>query len=84
MASSNLTYSCFFNKDYPESAEQGSSKWLNYQLSMLMNICHWEYETGIFQFVFRCFAPTPHRPKMPFTYVVNFYSDMSLSKGHLG
>ena len=24
------------------------------------------------------------RPKMPFTYVVNVYSDMSLSKGHLG
>ena len=22
--------------------------------------------------------------KMPFTYVVNVYSDMSLSKGHLG
>ena len=26
----------------------------------------------------------PSRPKMPFTYVVNVYSDMSLSKGHLG
>ena len=26
----------------------------------------------------------PPRPKMPFTYVVNVYSDMSLSKGHLG
>ena len=24
------------------------------------------------------------RPKMPFTYVVNVYSDMSSSKGHLG
>ena len=24
------------------------------------------------------------RPKMPLTYVVNDYSDMSLSKGHLG
>ena len=29
-------------------------------------------------------APPPPRPKMPFTYVVNVYSDMSLSKGHLG
>ena len=28
--------------------------------------------------------PPPPRPKMPFTYVVNVYSDMSLSKGHLG
>ena len=27
---------------------------------------------------------SPSRPKMPFTYVVNGYSDMSLSKGHLG
>ena len=26
----------------------------------------------------------PPRPKMPFTYVVYVYSDMSLSKGHLG
>ena len=26
---------------------------------------------------------SPPRPKMPFTYVVNVYSDMSLSKGHL-
>ena len=26
----------------------------------------------------------PPRPKMPLTYVVNVYSDMSLSKGHLG
>ena len=26
----------------------------------------------------------PPRPKMPFTYVVNVYSDMSLSKGLLG
>ena len=29
-------------------------------------------------------APPPPRPKMPLTYVVNVYSDMSLSKGHLG
>ena len=29
-------------------------------------------------------GPFPPRPKMPFTYVVNVYSDMSLSKGHLG
>ena len=28
--------------------------------------------------------PPPPRPKMPFTHVVNVYSDMSLSKGHLG
>ena len=27
---------------------------------------------------------SPPRPKIPFTYVVNVYSDMSLSKGHLG
>ena len=27
---------------------------------------------------------SPPRPKMPFTYVVNVYSDMSLPKGHLG
>ena len=26
----------------------------------------------------------PPRPKIPFTHVVNVYSDMSLSKGHLG
>ena len=26
----------------------------------------------------------PPRPKMPIIYVVNVYSDMSLSKGHLG
>ena len=26
----------------------------------------------------------PPRPKMPFTYVVKVYSDMSLSKGRLG
>ena len=26
----------------------------------------------------------PPRPKMPFTYVVNVNSDMSLSEGHLG
>ena len=29
-------------------------------------------------------APPPPKPKMPFIYVVNVYSDMSLSKGHLG
>ena len=28
--------------------------------------------------------PPAPRPKIPFTYVVNVYSDMSLSKGHLG
>ena len=28
--------------------------------------------------------PPPPRPKMPFTYVVNVNSDMSLSKWHLG
>ena len=28
--------------------------------------------------------PPPPRPKMPFTYVVNIYSHMSLSKGHVG
>ena len=27
---------------------------------------------------------SPPRPKMPFTYVVNVYSDMSVPKGHLG
>ena len=27
--------------------------------------------------------PPPPRPKMPFTYVVNVYIDVSLSKGHL-
>ena len=26
----------------------------------------------------------PPRPKLPFTYVVNVYSDMMFSKGHLG
>ena len=26
----------------------------------------------------------PPRPKMPFTYVVNVYSDIKVSKGHLG
>ena len=29
-------------------------------------------------------TPFPPRPKTPFTYVVYVYSDMSLSKGHLG
>ena len=29
-------------------------------------------------------SPPPPRPKTPFTYVVYVYSDMSLSKGHLG
>ena len=29
-------------------------------------------------------AAFPPRPKMPFTYVVNVYSDISLSKGYLG
>ena len=45
------------------------------------DICHWKDETGVFQFVLDA---SPPRPKMPFTYVVNVYSDMSLSKGHLG
>ena len=30
-----------------------------------------------------CATPSP-RPKTPFTYVVYVYSDISLSKGHLG
>ena len=29
-------------------------------------------------------APPPPRPKTPITYVLYVYSDMSLSKGHLG
>ena len=29
-------------------------------------------------------TPFPPRPKTPFTYVVYFYSEMSLSKGRLG
>ena len=29
-------------------------------------------------------TPFPPRPKTPFTYVIYVYSDMSLSKGHLG
>ena len=29
-------------------------------------------------------TPFPLRPKTPFTYAVYVYSDMSLSKGHLG
>ena len=29
-------------------------------------------------------SPSPSRPKTPFTYVVKVYSDMLLSKGHLG
>ena len=49
-------------------------------------------EIGVFQFVFRCFSPPPPPPpppprpktKMPFKYVVNVFSDMSLSKKHLG
>ena len=31
-----------------------------------------------------CLDAFPPRPKMSYTYVVNVYSDMSLSKGHLG
>ena len=39
-------------------------------------------EIGVFQFVFLdAFTP---RPKMPFTYAVNVYSDMSLLQGYLG
>ena len=34
--------------------------------------------------VFEIVVVCPPRPKMPFTYVVNVYSGMSLSKGHLG
>ena len=37
---------------------------------------------GTMKLVSRCFPPP--RPKMPFTYVANVYSDMSLSKGHPG
>ena len=33
---------------------------------------------------FSLFLDPPPRLEMPFTYVVNVYSDMSLSKGHLG
>ena len=33
---------------------------------------------------FGFYNPIPPRPKTPFTYVVYVYSDMSLSKGHLG
>ena len=29
-------------------------------------------------------TPFPPRPKTPFTYVIYLYSDISLSKGHLG
>ena len=49
------------------------------RLNLNCDIFNWNDETGVFQFVFRY-----PRPKMPFTYVVNVYSDMSLSKGHLG
>ena len=30
------------------------------------------------------FPPPPPRPKTPFTYVIYLYSDLLLSKGHLG
>ena len=30
------------------------------------------------------YSPLPEHMKMPFTYLVNVYSDMSLSKGLLG
>ena len=40
------------------------------------DVYHWKDETGVFQFVFRCFPPTDPN--------VNVYGDMSLSKGHLG
>ena len=33
---------------------------------------------------FSLFLDASPWPKMPFTYVVKVYSDMSLSKGHLG
>ena len=44
-------------------------------------MCHWKDATSVFRFIFEAFPP---RPKMPLTYVVIVYSDMSLSKGHLG
>ena len=44
-------------------------------------ICHLKDETGEFSLFFDAFPP---RPKLSLTYVVNVYSDMSLSKGHLG
>ena len=37
-----------------------------------------------FSLVLDASHPPPPRPKMPFTYIVNVYSDMPLSKGHLG
>ena len=55
-----------------------------YEIHLKLDICHWKDETGVFHFVFTYFPPPPPRPKMPFTYVVNVYSNMSLSKGHLG
>ena len=59
-----------------------------YEIHLKCDVCHWKGESGVFQFVCRCFPPSPPppppRPKMPFTYVVNIYSHMSLSKGHVG
>ena len=53
-----------------------------YEYILNCDIWHWKDETGVFQFVL--VAPPPPRSKMAFTYVVNVYSGMLLSKGHLG
>ena len=45
-------------------------------------MCHWKDETGVFQFIFRCFPPP--RPKMPFGQrhvAIHIYN---ISKGHFG
>ena len=50
----------------------------NYHLSKQFIFCQ------IFDVFFGFYNPFPPRPKTPFTYVVYVYSDISLSKGHLG
>ena len=52
-----------------------------YEIHLNCFICHWKDDICVFQFILD--AP-PTRPEIPFTYVVNVYSDMSLSKGNFG
>ena len=44
----------------------------------------WSIFCQIVDVFFRLYNPFPPRPKTPFTYVIYLYSDIYLSKGHLG
>ena len=49
------------------------------------HLAKWSIFCQIFDVFFRLYNPfPPPRPKTPFTYVIYLYSDILLSKGHLG